>query len=257
MIVFDRPDHGVLQAAACPGDFERLLGLRREEFSPIKSVNPQGEGFESYIEYSRNYAAKEYNRAVYKIKPDLSIDWIDAELSVRALLEGGIPGIAEMPEVVEALREIYRARVENTFEKRHPAKTIMKRSAMRRFALTGRMSDHFWGMRPYTPEERAAILKKLLWQMENNPYFNIYFLKDNGELRDAEMTLYDKLGLQLLDANTDYELSEHHSEVLIVHEDIMRVFRNYFERELLVKRVIPYQEAVAFMRELIHIVEEL
>ena len=50
------------------------------------------------------------------------------------------------------------------------------------FAMTGRMSDHFWMMRPFTPEERVIILKELLTQQQKNPYFHIFFLKDDSTL---------------------------------------------------------------------------
>lgn len=251
MIAFDRQDHGFLQSCAQPGAFLKMLGVRRADFLPIKRSYLERQGFESYVQYSRDYAQLEYNRAVYKIKPDIGIDWIDADVSLQSLLEGGIPGIAEMTEIVDAFRQIYRDRVRNTFQKRRVAKTIMKRGAMVRFARTGRTTDHFWGMRPFTPDERLRILRQLLDQMENNPYFYVYFLRDNDFLRDVEIAYYEGLGVLVLDSDTDYELEKSHSEVMIVHGEFMRMFKEYFERALISEQVLSRRESLDFMNELI------
>ena len=156
-----------------------------------------------------------------------------------------------MTEIVDAFRQIYRDRVRNTFQKRRVAKTIMKRGAMVRFARTGRTTDHFWGMRPFTPDERLRILRQLLDQMENNPYFYVYFLRDNDFLRDVEIAYYEGLGVLVLDSDTDYELEKSHSEVMIVHGEFMRMFKEYFERALISEQVLSRRESLDFMNELI------
>lgn len=254
MIVFDSACHGFRQSLARPGSFKRMLGIRMDDFAPIKRAYFENNGIESYVDFSADYAKLERNRAVYKIKPDISIDWIPADISILSLQEGGIPGIEEMADVVEAMRCVYRDRVANTFEKRRVARTIMKRSAMVRFARTGKMSDHFWGMRAFTREERLTILRLLIDQVENNPYFNIYFLKDNDFLRDVEIAYYENVGILVLDANTDYDLGDNHSEIMIVHSEFMRMFKEYFERSLLAEQVDSHTETMDFLRDLVRIV---
>ena len=256
MIVFDSVSHGFRQSMSRHGGFHRMLGIRMEDFAPIKRTYFESGGIESYVDFSAEYAKLEYNRAVYKIKPDISIDWIPADISILSLQEGGIPGIDEMTEAVEAMRSVYRGRVANTFAKRRVARTIMKRSAMVRFARTGKMSDHFWGMRAFTREERLEILQLLIDQVENNPYFNVYFLKDNDFLRDVEIAYYENVGILVLDANTDYDLGDNHSEIMIVHSGFIRMFKEYFERSLLIEQVGSHAETMDFLRDLVRIVSE-
>lgn len=254
MIVFDRADHGFVQTSAQTGGFVRMLGIRQENFESIKRTYFENGGLENYIQYSESYAQLEYNRAIYKIKPDIGIDWIPEDILYDALMEGSIPGIREQTEFVEKMERIYRERVRNTYEKRRVARTIMKRSAMVRFARTGRTTDHFWGMRSFRPDERLRILKKLLEQVESNPYFDIYFLKDNDFLRDVEIAYYENAGILMLDSATSYALEENHCDVMIVHNEFMRMFKEYFERSLLAEHVTSTGETIAFLNELIKIV---
>lgn len=253
LITFDRKDHGYVLTGPRDGGFLRLLAIQQSDFSPIKRTFFLEPNLGNYVEYSRGFAQLEYNRSIYKIKPDVSIDWIPEDILEAALLEGGIPGIAEDEELLNELRQVYHGRVRNTFEKRRVARTIMKRSAMLRFARTGRKSDHFWGMRPFTQEERVRILKTLLKQVESNPYFDVYFLKDNDLLRDGEIAYYENIGMLILDSNTSYALEDGHSEIMIEHKEFSRLFKEYFERSLLVSQVVPYSETIAFLNELIKI----
>lgn len=253
LIVFDQEDHGFVQTAAQSGGFVRMLGLRPEEYTPIKNVYFQNPALESYIRFCTDYARLEHNRTIYKIKPDVGLEWIPEDVLISALVEGGIPELKERNDLCEAFREVHHERVHNMFGKRRVARTIMKRSAMVRFARTGRTMDHFWGMRSFTQEERIRIFRLLLEQMESNPYFNVYFLKDNDFLQDAEIAYYEGAGIMVMDASTDYAPSGKHSEVMIVHDDFMRMFREYFERSLLTEHTMSHGETVAFMQELIRI----
>lgn len=255
-IVFDGEHHGFVHAEAHPGCAGRMLGIRREEFVPIKNVYFQNVGMESYIQFCSDYAQLEYNRSIYKIKPDIGMEWIPEDILVAALEDGGALDFEQMGDLIEAFRAVYRGRVRNAYEKRRVSRIIMKRSAMTRFARTGRLSDHFWAMRSFTQEERARILRLLKDQMENGAYFHIHFLKDNDFLRDAEIAYYDGVGIRMMDANTDYALAGNHSEVMIVHDGFMRMFKEYFERSLLAVQVVSHGEAIDFMDALIKIASE-
>lgn len=256
VIVFNGHTEGsLLTHGGLQGMLADALGLKREKYAPLKRTYFHCSAFENYIQFSHDYAELERNRAIWKIKPDIGVDWIPVQILAQALMEGPAPE-GELDEaVVQALYEIYDRRYQNTISKRKPAHTIMKRGAMRRFALTGRTSDHFWAMRPYTPPERAAILTDILHHQQHNPFFHIYFLKDDCTLRDAEITLYDGLGILMTESDTDYNLAAGHSEVMLAHPELMELFKEFFIKGLVKQHTLPEEESCRFLCELIELVQ--
>lgn len=252
VLVFPEPDACTLLTHQ--GDnaaLTRMLGLKHELYTPIKRTYFQCSALENYIKYSQDYADLERNRAILKLKPDIGVDWIPVQILAAALMEGPLPPEEMGEATIQALYEIYGRRFHNTFAKHKPAHTIMKRSAMQRFAQTGRTSDHFWAMRPYTPQERVAILSELLNQQQNNPYFHIYFLADEQIIRNAEFALYENLGILMLESDTDYNLAGGHSEILLTHPELMRLFQKFFMDELIKHHVLPEAETVRFLQGLV------
>lgn len=254
LIVFDRPDHGVVSAGVA-GTYHSVVQLDFSSYIPIKRSYFECAALEDYAQYSRDYASLEYNRPVYKIKPDIGVDYIPADLMGKAVREGPWAEDENMrpiiKEILPELIEIYEKRVQNTFEKHKPAHTVMKTRAMRRFACTGKTTDHFWGMRPYTPSERKRIFTLLLKEYERNPFFNLYFLKDNDFLRDVEIAYYEGIGMLILESGTDYNLAEGHSEILITHPEFLRLYKDYFLKNLIKNHVLSREQTCQFLRECI------
>lgn len=253
LIVFDQPGHGYIQSNQANGGFLRLLGIPRDQYASVKRTYDDLPCMENYVRFCTDCAQLEYNRAVYVLKPDVSIDWIPVDILEAALQEGKAADLAQAPGQLERFREIFRARARNTFEKRKVARTILKRGAMLRFARTGQTMDHFWGMRPFTSEERVRILENLLRQIEDNPYFNVYILRDNAAISDVYVGYYEGVGVLLLDPRTDYTLTGGYSEVMITHPEFGRLFKEYFERVLLAREVLTFNETTAFLQRLIRI----
>ena len=257
VVVFHSSDSGrLLQLPGGAPSFAPLLGLDGQVFTPLKRTYFERSAFEDYVGYSRDYAALEYNRTVYKIKPDFCVDQIPVSIMLASLLRGTSdnPDITPEPgffEVLKELEDIYGRRVENTFSKRKHAYTIFKRNALRRFALTGRTTDHFWMMAPYTVRERIDIFKQLLDQQLHNPYIHMMLLKNNDALRDMEIAYYEGEGLLFLEADTDYKLDEDHTEVLITHPDMLAHFRKFYLDVLMQDYVYPESETCRFFREII------
>ena len=179
MILFSDSTSGVLTELRQSGEsFVERIGLDKSRYAPIKHTYFPCSAFGDYIKYSADYAELERNRAVWKIKPDVGVDQIPVWCMKNAMLEGELSQNSQFLQALDALEDVYRRRVENTWQKRRHSHVIMKYGAMRRFAMTGRSTDHFWAMRPYTPQERMAILSKLLEQQRKNPYVPLYFLRN-------------------------------------------------------------------------------
>lgn len=254
VITFQSSASGLFrQHTGAPGIVRRMLGLDADEYYSIKYSYFDYDALNDYIKYSADYAALEENRAVWKIKPDLGVDQIPEPIMEAALLRGPMADDAnpQLFEIIAALREIYLKRVANTFTKKKHAYTILKRGALLEFAKTGRTTDHFWGMAPYTVEERIEILETLLEQQRSNPYIHMYLLKEDDDLRDIEIACYEDAGMLFLESDTDYHLAQGHSEVLITHPELLRLFRDFFMRVLVRERVLPESETCRFFESLL------
>lgn len=222
---------------------QSLIQLKHTYFT-ISSI-------ENYVDYSTAYAELEHDCAIWKIKPDIGIDYIPCDILYAALNEGGAVDGKGFSDILEPLIDIYSKRVKNTYEKHRPIHTVMKQSAMLEFARTGRQTDHFWGMRPYTKAERKRILELLLEHQKNNVYFNLHFLKDDSLIRDVEIACYEGKGFLLLESGTSYLLSDNHSEILLSCKTLEKEFIEFFRKELISKYCISYQECVNFLNRLI------
>lgn len=254
IVIFNSTDSGRLMTLrGAHGRTENLLGIDTRSFQSIKHAYFHCGAFEDYVRYSREYAMLEFNRGIWKIKPDIGIDQIPPHILASAFLRSPESENKD-PRFLDsfaALREIYDKRFENTYSKRKHAYTIMKRGAMLRFAQTGRTSDHFWMMDAYTPEERMEILQSLLRQQMENPYLHMFFLKQDDVLRDVEIACYEDFGMLLLEADTGYNLDEGHSEALITHQVLLQLYRDFFMNVLLRDYVLPKSETIRFLRQLI------
>ena len=134
--------------------------------------------------------------------------------------------------------------------------TIFSKQAMARFAKTGRQSDHFFAMRPFTREERVAVLTHLKAQNEQNPYFSIYFFKPEYHQPRTEICLYEGKGTMLTKADTDYDFSGMHAEALITQPEFSRKYKEFFLKDLLESKVLSPKETLAAFDELIEIAKD-
>ena len=251
-IVFSDPETGILtEIPAIDEDLLLLFGFDKRRYYPIKRNYFDKTAFEDYIKYSEDYAALEKDRAIWKIKPDICVDQIPAWILRKAVEEGPVPHEPGFQETLDALEDVYRKRFKNTYSKYKHAYSVYKRSAMYRFAMTGRTTDHFWMMRPYTPEERVVILKELLDQQKNNPYIHMYFLKDDAALRDVEIACYEDEGMLILEADTDYNLKQGHTEFMVTHQEMLNLYRDFFMNVLIKEYVHTESETCGYLRYLI------
>lgn len=234
-----------------PGRAEKLYPMFREIKSlaqPLRYQIPPRH--RDYVTYLRHCADMEKDRPVYRIKPDLGIEQIPVPILQRAVLEGTIPDaafLADFPQLVE----IFTKRQENTFCKKQPQHHVFKQRAMWRFVRTGRLSDQFWVLRSFTMEERLSILENLLEQHLNNPYYKVYFLKDESFTRNDEIIFFEESALCIVKAGTNYDLSSHHSEIIITQPDFLRIYRSFFLHSVLPHSVHPDHKTQTILLQMI------
>lgn len=238
--------------------FKELIAYSKPTVQPVKKKfdyirhEPQ-----DYLRYTEQYQALEKGRSIYSVKPDVPINFIHPDILLPSVIDGftqkEFAPKEQLEPLVEKLYEVQMLRWKNFFTKKKVTHIIFSYKAMERFTRTGRQTDHFFAMRPYTPGERKAILTHLREQAVSNPYFWIYFLKDENSVQQAEITLYEGLGVMFTKANTEYNLDADHAEAMITHPEMARKFKSFFMQDLLENHVLSYQKTIAAMDSLLYL----
>ena len=61
----------------------------------------------------------------------------------------------------------------------------------------------------------------------------------------------------MTEAHTDYDLAAGHSEVMLVHPELMRLFREFMMKSLVKHHALPEEETCRILAELIEIAENV
>ena len=209
----------------------------------------------NYINFTNEYRKIENNREIYTIKPDIPFYSISPDLLYPIILEAFSsidPFIKTNPSVPE-LYEIQKARYENLLHKSKVSHFVLKQSAMEDFARTGRLQDHLFILRPFTPQERVAILSAIANAMTENPMFNIWFSRYPYLFADMEVTAYETHSLAIIDAKTSWNLHSSHQEILLEGKALSSSFRNLVNQLVSDGSVFPREESLRILRDLIEI----
>ena len=242
------------------GALTDVMDRHRFQLDLLKPLTCASDGAQAFVDYTGRCADLERDGMILSVKPDIHFNLVPCEILYPAILEGfeqsGMTGADGLEPLMEKLWEIHQDRVDNVYSKRRPTHIVYSIRAMEQFMRTGVQTDHFFIQRAYTLEERRAIVRRLLKQMEEDPYFNIYFLKPELPEIRAEMTLYEDKGVLLMDAYTSYDLHDDHSEALITLPGFRASFQEFFLDVLLVRLTLSRQESIAQMERLLHMVGE-
>jgi len=219
--------------------------------SPIQTQFPESITIDNYVRYAEMNRKWEANHSIFSIKPDIHLPFIHPDILLAAGMRT-INGLKvsrseSMKKAVDEMYAIHLQRYRNCFTKKKVTHAVLSTSAMQRFVLTGRLSDHFFALSAFTPAERRKILANLRQQMSENPYFNLYFSKDDSLPFYLEITSYEGRGVMLSNANSSYNLSEGHVESMIVQPEFFQAFQDFFTQELLPNHVIPQQKGLNLM----------
>lgn len=209
----------------------------------------------NYLDYLRYIQTLEHNHSVFRIKPDIGLEMIPAEIQVAAFMENPASAALSSPELIEQLTAIQSARFKNSHGKKQRQVHIFSYEAMERFAKTGVLSDHFWGFRPLTPLERLHILEDLYAHSLNNANFFCLFLKKDVHIVPDEIIWYDDAGISFLLPNTHYQLNAQHSELFLRDPGFAHFFSGYFRKYMCGNFAYSQGESSKMLLKLIDLVK--
>jgi len=220
----------------------------------IKTSYPHSDTADEYLKFTEMYSKMEFNNAIYTYKPDICFNYINTQITKAAFIDGitglGAGGLIS-EKLIKKLEEVHEKRYTNIFTKKKVTQHVCTAKGLKNFAETGILSDHFFAMRPYTLKERIEIFKNILDQEENNPHFNIHLLKDDNGFIEMEAICFENIGVDFTSMNTDYKLTEGHTEAIVRQKEFLELYIEYFTGELLRKDVRPSNETIAFLKQLI------
>lgn len=223
---------------------------------PVKlSSGVSGGSLNSYLKMAEAYLRLEKNHAVYLLKPGLCLSLIAPEILEAPMQDGMLqtayrddPGLDDF---LRRLTGIQIQRFENMYHKKRVTHVILSYESIKEFIRTGRLTDHFFGMRPFTAAERREILTHCRNQSRDNPYFNLYFLKSDAEHIDREAACYESSGVLIYASGTDYNLTGEHADALITLEPFTALLTRYFRETLLPLRVHSVSASLSMLASLI------
>jgi len=255
--VLDTPDHLMLveyPARAMYAFHADQLMQFHEKLLPVKP-RFSTQQLQGYVEYIQFFRKLEWDKEIYSLKPDLPFHVIHPDLLLSAVYDC-IPttpfaAAANLELMLQEMYMIQLQRWKNIFEKKKVTHMIFSFQTMLDFARTGVQTDHFFAMRPFTPEERRKILSHLRNQMQENPYFNIYFASEETTSFQLEICGYENTGVLFSSTTTSYNLSQEYMDAVIWQQAFCQTYRNFFLSEFLPARVHPPRESLIMMDQII------
>lgn len=201
-----------------------------------------------YIAFMETCLTYEQHRGIYHLKPDLGMEYIPVDILKRSF-EAWIAHHPEYACVSGGLVELAERRHRQLFSQRQPHVLVMSREAMTAFARTGRMSDHPFCLRPFTPEERAAILRYLVDQAKRNPFLTPLVLREGAATPQHQLIAYEGLGLLICDTQTDYSL-EGYSEIFLRSPLVAQQFKAFLLDDVCRAQAESPEASLRFLTEL-------
>ncbi len=236
-------------------DFMNFFRHSTESFykgvQPLKTEYPEQELIEGLIVICRRYLNCELDRTTYCLAPDICFELIPYEILKKVMFDSALSECDEQTPQAAELIDIHRMRYENIRRKKKKTVFMFTWEGLKKFARTGRTTDHVAGMRTFTPQERITILKDVVEQCRSNVYLSVYILRTDTKVRGMTLTTHEGLGTYLLDSNTQYDVVRGHSEAFILMPEFAATLSDFFRDELIEKHTYSEAESIDMLRTLI------
>ena len=173
-----------------------------------------------------------------------------AELVIRIGLDGRE---ADGTETQKKLISLERRREANLNGNKRPQYHIYREADLARFAATGLMSSHPSTVRPFTCSERVQILERLEERLTRNPYFHLFFLREDDPWVDDEVTLYEKKGLFMVKPGGESGgvWGGRSGTLLVGPEELLAAYKSFYLDRLVRTRCRSAAESAKILRRLI------
>lgn len=216
-----------LEGDALYAFYDNMMKRFSDQLRPIKSAYPQPDSIESLLTLCQRDLFLEQRRACCFVRLDLCFHALPEPVVLAALDNGARLGLSPDDALMADLRQVHRERYQNLVSKREATYFVLSRPAMLAFARTGRLSDHLFAMRDFTPGERAEILRAFLAACRENPNLHVHLLADDALAPSGCFSCYEEMGVQISANDTAYNPADSHSEVFVGLPAFAESFQTY------------------------------
>lgn len=214
------PQEGALHVCHLEGEnalfsfYHARVDAFRDQQRPIKAVYPQPDTAQGLLLLCQRDLFLEQNHACCFVRLDLCFHALPTEQVLRAI-DFTTMGLAPDDPVIDEFVRVHEARYHNLTTKKETTHFVLSLPAMRDFMRTGRLSDHLFAMRAFTPQERCEILSAFIDACRANPNLHVHILADERTAPVACFSGYADIGVQISDNHTTYNITNNHGEVFI------------------------------------------
>lgn len=214
------PQEGALHVCHLQGEnalyafYEARVDGFRDQQRPIKAVYPQPDTAQGLLLLCQRDLFLEQNHACCFVRLDLCFHALPTEQVLRAI-DFSAMGLSPDDPLVQEFIHVHEERYHNLMNKKETTHFVLSLPAMRDFMRTGRLSDHLFAMRAFTPQERREILGTFLEGCRANPNLHVHVFADERTAPVACFSGYADIGVQISDNHTTYNITNNHGEVFI------------------------------------------
>ena len=231
--------------------YEQMLARYSDHLRPIKSVYPLPKTVENLMTLCERDLFLEQNRACCFVRLDLPFHTLPEEIVLQAVDQGKRLLLSPDDPLMRALCRVHRERYRHLMCAESPMTLILSLPAMAEFMRTGRVSDHLYAMRSFTPEERSAILSGFIRAAETNPNLHVHVFADEGTAPIGCFSCYEGMGVQISANNTAYNIGKDHSEVFVGLPAFADTFSSYCKNTLIPEMCLDEAQTLARLKALL------
>lgn len=225
--------------------------------SMLRRMRPLPKRMRESMNDSRNlyslcmtFLSHELNRAMYSFGNDVFFQQIPPDILCNAIVEKGVIASKEIERLYSLALPLHERRYRNQYEKKKATYQIMTVAGCQRFLNSGLCVDHFYAMRPFTPQERARIFEQILKAARQNPSFVPLLAKDASQSYRYSLICYENLGLSLDLANADYNTESGYRSTFLLCPKFTKPYTAYFLKRIVAERCYSREESLTLLEQL-------
>ena len=133
-----------------------------------------------------------------------------------------------------------------------PVRALLSAAGIERFLQTGRLTDHFFGLRPFTVEERRQVLLHVVRMVTANPNISIHISRDESIFHEHDIFIFEKHKVLITPSHTDYQRADDlpgsgYKEVSLTEPQLVDQLSGYFTEWLLPGYALSRAETLAWL----------
>ena len=197
------------------------LSIVPDDGIPVYRYNKLHNGSD-YVAFMKDTYQLESGGAAVIAKKAPGIQMIPEAITNRALNEYESKNFDPVFASMGSLRLLLRKRIDLFYQRETPVTIAFLQKAMEEFMRTGRTGDDFYAIRPYTMEERIAIIKAL---DEFSRKANVTMVIRDRQVWNFSMEAYDHRGLLIYPSLTRYNSElENYRELFLPGQEFFDLF---------------------------------